>query len=119
MKTFVTVTKALADKNRVRAYMALRNGELCVCQIIELLGLAPSTVSKHMSILKHAGLVESRKQERWIYYTFAKDVLKNTQQWVADAVGGDETILKDDADLKKIKNTNPDILCKKHRNAQV
>jgi DNA-binding transcriptional ArsR family regulator len=68
MGSFIAITKALADSNRVRALLALRNGELCVCQIIELLALAPSTVSKHMSILKHAGIVCSRKDERWIYY---------------------------------------------------
>jgi DNA-binding transcriptional ArsR family regulator len=47
-------------------------GELCVCQIIELLGLVPSTVSKHMSILKQAGLVENRKEARWMYYRLPK-----------------------------------------------
>ena len=69
MKDFVAVTKALSDRNRIRALLALRRGELCVCQIIALLGLAPSTVSKHMSILKQAGLVKSRKEERWMHYS--------------------------------------------------
>ena len=48
LKDFVVVTKALSDSNRIRALIALRRGELCVCQIIALLGLAPSTVSKHI-----------------------------------------------------------------------
>jgi DNA-binding transcriptional ArsR family regulator len=68
MRAFMNITKALADENRVRTLLALRQGELCVCQITELFGLAPSTVSKHLSILSQAGLVESRKDGRWIYY---------------------------------------------------
>lgn len=72
MENFLSVTKALSDKHRVRALLALRYGELCVCQITEFLKLAPSTVSKHMSILKQAGLVISRKQERWVYYRLPK-----------------------------------------------
>ena len=61
MREFMNITKALADENRVRMLMALRGGELCVCQITELFGLAPSTMSKHLSMLFQAGLVESRK----------------------------------------------------------
>ena len=48
--------------------LALRGGELCVCQITELFGLAASTISKHLSILYQAGLVDSRKEGRWIFY---------------------------------------------------
>jgi ArsR family transcriptional regulator len=55
MREFMNITKALADENRVRTLLALRKGELCVCQTTEL-GLAPSTVSKHLSILYQAGL---------------------------------------------------------------
>jgi len=69
MKKFIPLAKALSDPNRARILMAiLHYRELCVCQIIDFLKLAPSTVSKHMFILKTAGLVESRKDGQWIYY---------------------------------------------------
>jgi DNA-binding transcriptional ArsR family regulator len=58
MREFMNITKALADENRVRALLALRHGELCVCQITEFFGLAPSTMSKHLSVLYQAGLLE-------------------------------------------------------------
>jgi ArsR family transcriptional regulator len=64
--------KALADETRLRAVLALGGGELCVCQLIALLRLAPSTVSKHLSILKQAGLVTARKEGRWNYYRLAE-----------------------------------------------
>ena len=68
MQQFMGVSKALADQNRIRALLLLKDRELCVCQITEVLSLAPSTVSKHMSILKQAGLVQMRKEGRWAYY---------------------------------------------------
>ena len=68
MIEFLNVTKALAEENRLRILLALGVEELCVCQIIELLELAPSTVSKHMSVLKQARMVDSRKDGRWTYY---------------------------------------------------
>ena len=58
MREFMNITGALADETRVRTLLALRKGELCVCQITELFGLAPSTVSKHLSLLFQAGLVD-------------------------------------------------------------
>src|ERR1035441_7788100 len=68
MREFMAVTKALSDPSRVRILLALRRKELCVCQITELFGFAPSTMSKHLSILHQAGLIHSRKTERWVYY---------------------------------------------------
>jgi len=53
MRDFMDIARALSDENRVRALMALRGRELCVCQIIELLGLAPSALigaSNHFEV---------------------------------------------------------------------
>lgn len=69
----ITVVKALADLNRLRVMWLLNNKkELCVCQITEVLGLATPTVSKHMAILHNAGLVNSRKESRWVYYSLGE-----------------------------------------------
>ena len=48
MRELMNITKALADDKRVRVLLILRAGELCVCQITALFGLAPSTISKHL-----------------------------------------------------------------------
>lgn len=71
MKKVLTIARALSDENRVRALMMLQKGEMCVCRIIEMLQLAPSTVSKHMSILKQADLVATRRAGKWTYYRLA------------------------------------------------
>lgn len=121
MGDFVTVTKAISDPNRVRALLALRYGELCVCQIIELLGLAPSTISKHMSILKQAGLVDSRKDSRWVYYRLAQDESRNCSiRMIIDLsiklLEHDHQINNDDISMKKITSVGLDSLCKRQRN---
>lgn len=118
MKEFVAITKALADESRIRALMALRKGELCACQIIELLKLAPSTVSKHMAILKQAGLVESRKKGTWIYYRLSKADIMKTQSWMANALTADATIADDNKLLLRITCADLDLLCKKQKNGK-
>jgi len=91
MQQFMEITRALADESRVRLLMALAPGETCVQHLVELLGLAPSTVSKHLSQLRHAGLVEQRKQGRWIYYRRAGDgapaIVRNTYSYLQHCVG--------------------------------
>ena len=71
MFEFMTVIKALTDENRVRILMALRDHEMCVCQVTAFLDLSPSTTSKHLSILRQARLIESRKKGKWVYYKLA------------------------------------------------
>jgi ArsR family transcriptional regulator len=68
----VEVYKALAHPARLRILAMLRGGELCVCQITAVLGLATSTVSAHLSELRRAGLVAERKDGRWVAYRLAE-----------------------------------------------
>ena len=118
MEDFTILMKALSDSNRVRALVALESGELCVCQVIELLELAPSTVSKHMSILKHAKFVQSKKEGRWIYYRLSDKATKLIQDFTDLTITGlldSEIIMNDKNKLKTIRNSNLDDLCKKQR----
>ena len=113
----MNITRALADETRVRILMALRGGELCVCQITEMFGLATSTVSKHLSILHQANLVDSRKNGRWIYYRLPiannTVAVKPAIDWVARSVGNDPRIVNDAKLLKKILKSDPSELCKR------
>ncbi|NQT86203.1 helix-turn-helix transcriptional regulator [bacterium] len=117
MRDALAITKALADESRLRALCALRGRELCVCQIIELLGLAPSTVSKHMSILHQARLVDSRKKGRWVYYRLAgpraASQVREAVRWVLRALKQDEQTREDDARLAAILEIAPEELCRK------
>ena len=119
MNELLAITNALSDEGRVRTLAACFEGELCVCQVTELLGLAPSTVSKHLSILKQAGLVESRKEGRWIYYRLPgeeiSEVVQTALTWLRSCVGKDKRIIEDRKRLKQILCTDPEELCLKQR----
>ena len=62
------IFKALSDPNRLRILKMLQKKSLCVCEITEILQLATSTVSKHLSILRDAGLIVDEKDKKWINY---------------------------------------------------
>ncbi len=119
IEEFTSITRALSDQHRLRALMSLHNGELCVCQIIELLALAPSTVSKHMAILKAAGLVESRKDSRWVYYRLAESFKTGEAcefvKLTITLLENDQDIKEDDNRMKMIISDGLETLCRKQR----
>lgn len=115
LELLVDISKALSDSHRVRALMALREGELCACQLIGLLKLAPSTVSKHMSILKQAGLVESRKDSRWVYYRLPgqdKNILiDRIIELMFNAVECDRLVMSDKNEILQIQSNGSNAIC--------
>jgi ArsR family transcriptional regulator len=66
------VFKALSEPIRLRIFNLLTQGELCICDLMEVLSLPQSTVSRHMSRLKSAGMTIDRREGKWIYYSLAK-----------------------------------------------
>ena len=119
MREFMNITKALSDPNRVRMLLALQEGELCVCQITELFGFAPSTVSKHLSVLHQAGLIQSRKTERWVYYRLpdksAAAPVRDALAWVHKSVAETKEALADAKNLKRILATDIAEICRRQR----
>lgn len=115
----MAITRALSDPNRVRMVLALKRGELCVCQITELFGFAPSTVSKHLSILHHAGLILSRKSERWVYYRLpdktAPVVVREALDWVRKSLAKTDEAAVDAKKLKTILKTDLAVICKRQK----
>ena len=97
MNEFLRIAKALSDETRVRALLSLEGGELCVCQVVDLLKLSPSTVSKHMSVLGHAGLVARRREGRWIYYRLSGSTpaARAALRWARRSLAGDKAIAAD------------------------
>lgn len=117
MQDFLAVTKALADESRLRLLLALEAGELCVCQLIEFAGLAPSTVSKHLSILRAARLIDGRKEGRWMYYRLAEESAtapaKAALAWVCECLHRDPGVRADKKRLKEVLRADPEDLCRK------
>lgn len=121
MREVIDIAKALGDESRLRALLSLRDGELCLCQIIDLLDLAPSTVSKHLSILHRAGLVKKRKEGRWHYFRLpgrdAPPVVRQALRWVSEGVSDDAAINDDARSVNKIRKQDLDALCGCYRSS--
>jgi DNA-binding transcriptional ArsR family regulator len=121
MKEFMSIAKALADENRVRILMFLRKGELCVCQIIEMLQLAPSTVSKHLAILRSAGLIDSRKNGRWIYYSLSREAspsVLGALRWIRESLSQSKRVMADDHELERVRAACLEELCSHYDNGK-
>lgn len=117
MRDALRVFGALADENRLRLVFALRRGELCVCQLIELMGLSPSTVSKHLSILRDAGLLDSRKEGRWVHYRLADKpvfpMIGKEAPPFLQCLEKSATVRADDKHLSRIHKMDMEILCRR------
>jgi len=64
--------KALGDETRLRLVNLLSRGELCVCELVEVVGELQTKVSRHLAYLKSAGWVEDRRDGQWVFYRLAE-----------------------------------------------
>lgn len=120
MRQFLNITRALSDECRVRVLLALRGGELCVCQFIDLLALAPSTVSKHMIILTQLDLTLCRKDGRWHYYRLpgpeeASPPIRAALEWLESLIGSCPKAAQDMKRLEEIRRKVKDEVSACHR----
>ncbi len=113
LKEKTKLFKALSEPSRLRILKMLDVKSLCVCEITDILQLATSTVSKHLSILKDAGFIIEEKDGKWVNYLLnlkpsdkrVKAILSDLSFWVSDI----EVIKKD---LIKIKNVDRQLVCR-------
>ena len=116
MLDFLNITRALGDENRIRILMALREQDLCVCQVTAFLDLAPSTTSKHLSVLRQARLIESRKRGKWVYYHLAADsaspLVQSALAWATENLKDNPVIIKDREHMKKVLEREDLLGCK-------
>lgn len=95
--------KALSDRNRLRVVAALiSTEELCACQLSNLLGVSGATASRHMDLLIRAGLVDSRKDGRWVHYKLSPAFPAPVFQWLEKTLLTDSQIKADRKELDKI-----------------
>jgi ArsR family transcriptional regulator len=102
MKTAVQLMKALAEQTRLRLAVALLEGESCVCELSDALEVEQSNLSRHLAALRAAGVLESRKDGTWIYYSVAREERARLRRLLA-ALGEieDERTRLDAARLRK------------------
>ena len=117
MREYLSVAKGIADASRARILKLLERRPLCVCQIVAVLGLRPSTVSKHLSILRDAGLVGDRKTGKWVHYAlsqenanpFSQTALALFRAWLND----DRQVLADRLKVERVLRVPLEKICKR------
>jgi len=118
MNDLLLFLKALSDKNRLRIFSALLSyEELCACQITELLQVAGATASRHLSLMVNAGLLQNRKDGRWIYFRLNTDdcSLDPVFKWTKQKLDGSDQVEKDRKVLQRILMIPCEDLCRKQR----
>jgi len=98
--------KSLSDSNRLRILKMLQVKPLCVCEITDVLQLATSTVSKHLSILKETGFIIEEKDGKWVNYMInsqpddprISSIISTLDFWIAD----DQLIISDKQRVQKV-----------------
>lgn len=108
LKDFTGISKRLLDETKVRIVNILKHNELYVCQLIKILGMGQSTVSKHLGILKNGGIIDMEKEkDTWSFYKLFKD---KANRHSLDFIRILLSLPKDDpfmqTDVKKLKNVS-------------
>lgn len=91
---------ALSDETRLRILCLLSRGELCVCDLMQLLSAPQSTLSRHLGRLRRAGLVTNRRDGKWVHYTLADKTIPNE---LVSLIGSFNQISPYDVDDKRLK----------------
>jgi ArsR family transcriptional regulator, arsenate/arsenite/antimonite-responsive transcriptional repressor len=110
-RTTINIFRALDDPNRLRILKMLEGRELCVCEVREVLDLSTSTVSKHLTILRDAGLILDRKDGKWVNFKLnsAADGLVRSLLGVLKTGLADEKQIAQDRE--KVKHVDRTKLC--------
>jgi ArsR family transcriptional regulator len=98
MNELISIAKAFGDPSRVRILVALREGELCVCELCDALAVTQSTLSTHLQIIRKAGLISARKQGKWMYYAIApkaQRLVRMMFQLFSESLNEDATLRRD------------------------
>lgn len=115
MRDLELALKAAADPTRTRILKLLEAGGLCVCQVQAVMGLAPSTISKHLATLKVAGLVEDQRDGKWIEYRLAGEPRNphagSVLQLLRARLARDPQVLTDRKRLREVKAIPMENLC--------
>lgn len=117
LRDYERAMKSAADPTRLRILKMLERGELCVCQIIAVLELSQSTVSKHLFLLKMGGLVRERREGKWVHYAvdrsgdsvFAPTILRCLKGWLND----DPVVVRDRSREALARELGPGKVCER------
>lgn len=111
LRTVTRILSAVSEPNRLRILATLSRRKMAVCEIREILGLSFSTVSKHLSILAAAGLIEFEKEGKWVHYRLTDSVqpeIRDLIDRIMVLLAGEPQIRKD---LEKARSVDKLVIC--------
>ncbi|HGE71500.1 TPA: ArsR family transcriptional regulator [Candidatus Poribacteria bacterium] len=107
MKEIIRAFKALGDETRIRLIKLLEQRELCVCELMQVLNMTQSRVSRNLGILKNAGFVKDRRDGLWVHYSInyedAPLIVQKLLSILKESSNNDPILIKDLAELTKAK----------------
>lgn len=117
LRAYEDALKAVADPTRVRILKILEEGEMCVCQVIAVIALGQSTISKHLFLLRAAGLIKDRRDRKWVHYSldgkggnsYAGPMLRNIRKWLNE----DPLVRKDRERAALARKIGPVAICER------
>ncbi|MFU0831323.1 MAG: hypothetical protein ACFWUC_07630 [Oscillospiraceae bacterium] len=107
------IFKALSDETRLRIIALLLEGEMCVCGIEECLGVTQSNASRHLIVLKNAGILSSRKEAQWTYYKLDETFCHENQELIRYLAEKVSSLPTYESDSQKRKQYEQSDLCSK------
>ncbi|MFW5872884.1 MAG: ArsR/SmtB family transcription factor [bacterium] len=93
MEEYIKIFTALSDQTRLRLYMILTEGELCVCELTCALDMEQSRISHSLKILKEAGLISSRRIGKWMFYFLPSN---QDNKWLPRGIKENIEIMEED-----------------------
>ena len=117
MNNLLPLFKALSDRNRLRVVgVLMKEKELCACQITELLGIKGASASRHLSLLVRAGILKSRKEGRWIFFSINNDKFSDAVlSCIKPKLLKSEEFKHDRKTIKEILASDIENICRKQR----
>ncbi len=81
-KQLAMIFKAFCDENRIKILQLLIDGEKCACKLLEAMNIAQPTLSHHMKTLLDSGIVNGRKEGKWMHYSISREGLEIAQEYL-------------------------------------
>ena len=81
-KRAAVIFKAFCDENRIKILQMLKSGEKCACKLLEEMNITQPTLSHHMKILCDSGIVEGRRDGKWMYYSISETGVAAARQYL-------------------------------------
>lgn len=105
LSTLERMFQVLGDRTRLRLLNLMSRGEICVCYFVEILGEPQPKISRHLAYLRKAGLVEARRDGKWMHYSLARpsdQAAARVLDTVLQSLGEDRQVRQDAEALRKV-----------------